>query len=95
MLGRIDPCGYYTNLSPPPGYSLSKLGEIAENYSVRSFQFVSDSTVYALASNGRGGYAEVLKSVDGGRVWTDLELIDKDSENGMAFLNEDIGVVSV
>jgi len=90
-----NPCETKTAILPPAGYELNTVGEINFNGSIRTFQFVNPRVGYALASNNRGGYVDVLKTTDGGKNWVNLNIIHKQHPKGMIFKDERLGIITV
>ena len=74
---------------------MASLSTIGFNGGVREFEFVNDSIGYALLGNNVGGGVEVFKTIDGGKLWSDLEISSSQFPQGMTFRNEQIGIITV
>ncbi len=51
-------------------------------------------TGYILGSNNEGGYADIFKTIDGGKTWDIMELTLREVPRNMFFLNGNIGFVT-
>jgi photosystem II stability/assembly factor-like uncharacterized protein len=90
-----DACDIRNDISAPPGFEINTVGEINFNGSIKSFQFVSEQTGFALGANQVGGYVDVFKTTDGGQTWSDLEININQHPRNMFFKDENFGIITV
>jgi len=88
-------CDLKTVFKAPGGYTIQSVGTIDfSGFKVESFQFVNEAAGYVMATN-TGGYVRLLKTVDGGKNWTDVYINILHYPRGMAFRDENYGLISV
>ncbi|NOU59957.1 WD40/YVTN/BNR-like repeat-containing protein [Marinifilum caeruleilacunae] len=87
-------CQYKTEMTAPQGFTIEEKSSIEMNGSLKEIQFLNEDVAYILGSNNYGGHADVFKSEDGGKTWSDLNLQLRRSPENMFFLNKEIGFVS-
>ena len=88
-------CEHSSEILPPEGYALRSISTIDYEGFVKAFQFVNEEMGYAMMGKNVGSTLEVLKTTDGGLTWTPLELQSDQYPRGMAFWDENIGIVTV
>jgi len=94
-MSMLDVCEYKNDIFIPNGYVLEPIGQIDFNGGVKSFQFISEEIGYAMLSNNVGGYVEMFKTIDGGELWTDIEVNSDHYSRNMTFKNSEIGLITV
>lgn len=94
-LYKLEVCDYKMDIQAPEGFDINPIGGIEFNGSVRGFQFVDASTGYALLNTSAGSYAEVFKTANGGHTWTHMPVGIKQHPRGLAFRNENFGIITV
>lgn len=87
-------CIVETEISAPDGFEINRISTIQFDGAITEIQFVDENVGYVLGNNSVGGYAEIFKTDDGGKTWTDLELEYREAPIGMFFLNEEVGFIS-
>ncbi len=92
-IDRRELCTYRDTITAPPGFKLTLIDTLDFPVFVKYFQFVNDKVGYALASK-KYNYLDVLKTVDGGYHWTDLQLNVDESALSMKFISADTGIIS-
>lgn len=92
---RVGGCVYNSEILSPIGFEVNTIGEINFNGSVKTFQFLDENIGYAMLGNTAGGYVEVLKTIDGGQSWSDLDIGSYQLPRGMIFKDENLGIITV
>ena len=90
-----EACDVKTDIHTPADYQINTIGTIGFNGSIEAFQFVNENVGYAVASKVSGSYVGVLKTVDGGNHWVNLDLTSSQYPISMVFKNENYGLISV
>ncbi len=88
-------CKYKTKINSPRDFEIKTISEIDFNGTVQSFKFVTDQIGYAILNNNVGRYVEVFKTTDGGITWKNQNIDINQYPRGIAFKNENIGIVTV
>ena len=91
---EFEYCERIEELSAPNGLKLNRVSSIEFNGNFKELQFINDNVGYLLGQNSVGGYADVFKSIDGGKTWTNINLTLRENPINMFFLNEQIGFIS-
>ncbi len=87
-------CNYIEEIKSPEGYLVSVISEIDMFGGLRAFQFIDENVGYILASPVGRSFT-VLKTVDGGQSWTDLNIDIPQNDRNMVFKNENLGIITV
>ncbi len=87
-------CEKSFEITAPNGFKINLLETIEYNGNLIEIQFIDDMTGYILGSNNEGGYADIFKTIDGGKTWDNMKLILREIPRNMFFLNDNIGFIT-
>ena len=87
-------CEVSSEIVAPKGFEINLLKTIQFNGNLMEVQFIDETTGYILGGNNVGGYADVFKTIDGGRTWKNMEIASREVPRNMFFLNEQVGFIS-
>lgn len=90
-----DVCDYKSEIMAPAGYNIHEISSIYFTGYFKTFQFVNPAVGFALGSTMTEGYVAVLKTLDGGKHWTDLNINIPQRPISMTFKNSSLGIISV
>ena len=87
-------CKKSFKMTAPNGFEINLLETVDYNGNLIEMQFIDDMTGYILGSNNEGGYADIFKTIDGGKTWDKMELISRELPRNLFFLNANIGFIT-
>lgn len=90
-----DPCTYKSEIMAPEGYAIEEISNIFFYGDFQAFQFINQGLGFMLGRKSDNGYVAVLKSIDGGKNWLDLNLNIPQIPVSMAFKDSNLGIISV
>lgn len=89
-----DTPSYGRDIVPPVGFEINMISDLEPFGRPISFQFFGEQTGYTLYSTDIGGFANVRKTIDRGEEWRSTGVRNRVFPSGMAFADENFGVVT-
>ena len=87
-------CEVSKEIDAPKGYEITHIDSIDIDGSLEGIQFINEATGYILGLRNFNGLAQLWKSQNSGRSWTNITLPEASSPASMFFESETLGYIS-
>jgi photosystem II stability/assembly factor-like uncharacterized protein len=88
-------CKVSSDIKMPKGFTFTQLTQIEYKGGFQELHFFDDNTGFLYGRNTFGGYPAIFKTEDGGKSWTNLNILVPDSPISIAFKDKNVGFISI